>query len=204
MIFEAIVGTGARRDIAIDDLTILDGHCPPTGLNYGVKMCAINCAINCSCICLDQVSVTLKWTSAVGWTVILSTLRLKWTGTGSQVKVKVNLFQIRTTPQILTWVCHNSDDSITFFSLKLLYSHVLMCLYSTMCYLILCVHQITKSNSHKVRVHLFSNKQVYDYDSLALSIYSDHKEPPPLSSPGLYFIDIYLLPTLFHKRVIFV
>ncbi|TNM98369.1 hypothetical protein fugu_014615 [Takifugu bimaculatus] len=32
VIFEAIVGTGERRDIAIDDLTVLDGHCPPTGV----------------------------------------------------------------------------------------------------------------------------------------------------------------------------
>lgn len=37
MIFEAVVGTGERRDIAIDDLTVLDGHCPPTGSNYSVK-----------------------------------------------------------------------------------------------------------------------------------------------------------------------
>ncbi|XP_047444387.1 MAM and LDL-receptor class A domain-containing protein 2 isoform X2 [Mugil cephalus] len=31
VIFEAIVGDGPRRDIAIDDLTILNGACPPTG-----------------------------------------------------------------------------------------------------------------------------------------------------------------------------
>ncbi|XP_034411292.1 MAM and LDL-receptor class A domain-containing protein 2 [Cyclopterus lumpus] len=31
VIFEAVVGDGLRRDIAIDDLTVLNGACPPTG-----------------------------------------------------------------------------------------------------------------------------------------------------------------------------
>lgn len=31
VIFEAVTGVGQRRDIAIDDLTILDGNCPPSG-----------------------------------------------------------------------------------------------------------------------------------------------------------------------------
>ena len=32
VIFEAEVGVGRMRDIAIDDLTMFDGSCPPTGL----------------------------------------------------------------------------------------------------------------------------------------------------------------------------
>lgn len=41
MIFEAVVGNGSRRDIAVDDLTVLNGACPPPGsvnFNYIEKI----------------------------------------------------------------------------------------------------------------------------------------------------------------------
>ncbi|XP_069366962.1 MAM and LDL-receptor class A domain-containing protein 2 [Paralichthys olivaceus] len=40
VIFEAIAGDGPRRDIAIDDLTVLNGACPPTGFcDFEMDMC---------------------------------------------------------------------------------------------------------------------------------------------------------------------
>lgn len=65
MIFEAVVGPGVRRNIAIDDLTVVDGPCPPTGSNYSVKMDA-------DCVCGYQ-----------PWTVHVSVLnRFLWLWNG--------------------------------------------------------------------------------------------------------------------------
>ncbi|XP_071348966.1 MAM and LDL-receptor class A domain-containing protein 2 isoform X2 [Trachinotus anak] len=40
VIFEATVGDGPRRDIAVDDLTVLNGACPPTGFcDFEMDLC---------------------------------------------------------------------------------------------------------------------------------------------------------------------
>ena len=48
LLFEAVAGSGERRDVVIDDIIVLDDICPPEG-KLSLQCCV--CFV-CACVCV--------------------------------------------------------------------------------------------------------------------------------------------------------